>query len=110
MEVRKEGQRVGGTEGGKGGREEGREGGGEERKKERLEREKMKGRRTPAGTLPLSPLIYHPIGPFRYLDSYGAQKLLSTINRFRETYGDHFEPAPLLQDFAKDPSRKFHPK
>ena len=49
-------------------------------------------------------------GPFRYLDSYGAQKLLSDINRFRETYGEHFEPAPLLQDFAKDPSKKFHPK
>lgn len=49
-------------------------------------------------------------GPFRFVDSYGAQKLLDKINRFRETYGEHFEPAPLLQDFAKDPTKKFHPK
>lgn len=49
-------------------------------------------------------------GPFRYLDSYGADKILDNILRFRETFGDHFEPAQLLRDYAKDPSRKFHVK
>ena len=49
-------------------------------------------------------------GPFRFVDSFGAQKLLDKINKFRDTYGEHFEPAPLLVDFAKDPSKKFHPK
>ncbi len=49
-------------------------------------------------------------GPFRFVDSYGAQKLLDKINRFREIYGEHFEPAPMLQDFAKDPTKRFHPK
>ena len=99
------------------GREGGREGGKERRRRRRKEGEARKGGENErmeesSSWYPLiitSPLPT-PIGPFRYLDSYGAQKLLSTINRFRETYGDHFEPAPLLQDFAKDPSRKFHPK
>lgn len=49
-------------------------------------------------------------GPFRFVDSYGAQKLLDRINRFRDTYGEHFEPAPMLQDFAKDPGKRFHAK
>ena len=40
----------------------------------------------------------------------GAQKLLDRINRFRDTYGEHFEPAPMLQDFAKDPGKRFHAK
>ena len=49
-------------------------------------------------------------GPFRFVDSYGASNLLSRILRYREVYGNHFEPAPLLQDYAKDPSKKFHSK
>ena len=36
--------------------------------------------------------------------------MLDNILRFRETFGDHFEPAQLLRDYAKDPSRKFHVK
>ena len=49
-------------------------------------------------------------GPFRFVDSYGASNLLNRILRYREVYGNHFEPAPLLQDYAKDPSKKFHSK
>jgi enoyl-CoA hydratase/long-chain 3-hydroxyacyl-CoA dehydrogenase len=49
-------------------------------------------------------------GPFRFVDSYGAGNLLNKINQFRETYGDHFVPAPLLEDFAKDPTKTFYPK
>ena len=49
------------------------------------------------------------VGPFRFVDSFGAQNLLDKINHFREVYGEHFDPAPLLVDYAKDPSRKFYP-
>ena len=49
-------------------------------------------------------------GPFRFLDSFGAKNLLDKINRFREVYGEHFEPAPLLVDYAKDPTKRFYPK
>ena len=48
-------------------------------------------------------------GPFRFVDSYGAQNLLDRINKFREVYGEHFEPAPLLVEHAKDPSKRFYP-
>ena len=53
--------------------------------------------------------LYIIIGPFRFVDSYGADKLVGKIEKFRETYGDHFVAAPLLLDFAKDPTKKFHP-
>ena len=49
-------------------------------------------------------------GPFRFLDSFGAKNLLDKINRFREVCGEHFEPAPLLVDYAKDPTKRFYPK
>jgi len=48
-------------------------------------------------------------GPFRFVDSYGADKLVAKINSFREVYGNHFEPAPLLVDYAKDSSKRFYP-
>ena len=48
-------------------------------------------------------------GPFRFLDSFGANNLLAKINHFREVYGDHFDAAPMLVDFAKDSSKRFHP-
>ncbi len=49
-------------------------------------------------------------GPFRFVDSYGADNLVAKINTFKEVYGDHFEAAPMLIDFAKDSTKKFHPK
>ena len=63
----------------------------------------------PLPSLPRLPLN-NTAGPFRYLDSYGADKMLDNILRFRETFGDHIEPAQLLRDYAKEPSRKFHVK
>ena len=36
--------------------------------------------------------------------------MLNKINRFREVYGDHFVAAPMLEDFARDSTKKFHPK
>lgn len=48
-------------------------------------------------------------GPFRFVDSYGADNLLAKINSFREVYGEHFEPAPMLLDYAKDTAKRFHP-
>ncbi len=50
------------------------------------------------------------LGPFRFVDSYGAQNLLDRMNKFREVYGDHFDPAPLLMDYAKDSNKKFYHK
>ena len=41
------------------------------------------------------------------MDAFGAGKLVDRINRFRETYGDHFEATQLLNDFAKDSSKSF---
>ena len=49
-------------------------------------------------------------GPFRFLDTFSAKNLLDKMNRFREIYGEHFEPAPLLVDYAKDPTKRFYPK
>ena len=48
-------------------------------------------------------------GPFRFLDTFGADKFLNKMLAFRDTYGEHFEPAPLLVDMAKE-NKKFHPK
>ena len=44
------------------------------------------------------------------MDSFGTSEMLDLIYEFREKYGDHFEPAQMLKDYAKDPSRKFHIK
>ncbi|XP_023213667.1 trifunctional enzyme subunit alpha, mitochondrial-like [Centruroides sculpturatus] len=49
-------------------------------------------------------------GPFRYVDSYGADKIVCFMNEFTELYGPQFEPCQLLKDHANDPSRKFHSK
>lgn len=47
-------------------------------------------------------------GPFRYLDINGATGLVSRMEKFRTLYGDHFTPCQLLQDHARDASKKFH--
>ena len=47
------------------------------------------------------------LGPFRFVDSYGPQKLLSDIMRFREIYGSHFQPCDMLQQYAKQ-NKKFY--
>ncbi|CAG4998802.1 unnamed protein product [Parnassius apollo] len=49
-------------------------------------------------------------GPFRWVDQYGADKLVKKMEEFQGLYGAPFKPAQTLVDMAKDPSKKFHKK
>ncbi len=40
-------------------------------------------------------------GPFRYVDTVGAQQVLERVEHYRDRYGARFEPAPLLVEKAK---------
>jgi len=48
-------------------------------------------------------------GPFRFVDLYGADRIVSTMHRFAQVYpGEQFTPCQLLLDTAKQ-NRKFYP-
>jgi len=47
-------------------------------------------------------------GPFRYVDTFGADRLVGFLEKYRKYYGDQFEPCQLLLDHARDRSKKFH--
>ncbi|MGH0156374.1 UNVERIFIED_CONTAM: hypothetical protein FKN15_042569 [Acipenser sinensis] len=47
-------------------------------------------------------------GPFRFVDSYGADKLVEKMRKYEHVYGNQFTPCQLLVDHAKDASKKFH--
>ncbi|XP_043264541.1 trifunctional enzyme subunit alpha, mitochondrial [Colletes gigas] len=47
-------------------------------------------------------------GPFRWVDHYGAGKLVNKMEEYQSNYGDAFKPCQMLYDFASDPSKKFH--
>lgn len=49
-------------------------------------------------------------GPFRFVDMFGADKLVVKLQEFQRVYGDMFAPCQLLLDHAKDTSRRFHTK
>lgn len=49
-------------------------------------------------------------GPFRYVDTFGADKIVGFLEKYRKYYGDQFEPCQLLLDHARDRSKKFHSK
>ena len=47
------------------------------------------------------------LGPFRFMDTYGVDKIVEMMNQFRGKYGDRFAPTQLLVDMAKD-NKKFY--
>ncbi|HNA38770.1 MAG TPA: 3-hydroxyacyl-CoA dehydrogenase NAD-binding domain-containing protein [Chitinophagales bacterium] len=48
-------------------------------------------------------------GPFRYIDSVGAQKVVDILNDLTARFGERFEPAQILLDYAKS-GKKFYDK
>jgi 3-hydroxyacyl-CoA dehydrogenase/enoyl-CoA hydratase/3-hydroxybutyryl-CoA epimerase len=46
-------------------------------------------------------------GPFRYIDTVGAQFVVDTLNDLTAKHGERFEPAQILVDYAKN-SKKFY--
>ncbi|XP_012507943.1 PREDICTED: trifunctional enzyme subunit alpha, mitochondrial [Propithecus coquereli] len=48
-------------------------------------------------------------GPFRFLDLYGAQKIVDRLRRYEDAYGKQFTPCQLLMDHASSPNKKFYP-
>ncbi|XP_057312656.1 trifunctional enzyme subunit alpha, mitochondrial-like [Hydractinia symbiolongicarpus] len=50
-------------------------------------------------------------GPFRFVDTYGADNLVKLLEKFQAKIGDaQFQPCKLLLEHARDPTKKFHPK
>ena len=47
-------------------------------------------------------------GPFKFVDLYGAGKIVDRLRTFEQVYGGSFRPCDLLVDFAKDSSKKFY--
>ncbi|XP_013188895.1 trifunctional enzyme subunit alpha, mitochondrial [Amyelois transitella] len=47
-------------------------------------------------------------GPFRWVDQFGAEKLVRKMEEYQGLYGAPFKPAQTLVDMAKDPSKKFY--
>ncbi|KAG6459318.1 hypothetical protein O3G_MSEX011310 [Manduca sexta] len=47
-------------------------------------------------------------GPFRWVDQFGAEKLVRKMEEYQGLYGAPFKPAQTLVDMAKDSSKKFY--
>ena len=47
-------------------------------------------------------------GPFRWVDQFGAGRLVAKMEKYCASYGAPFKPAQTLIDMAKDPSKKFY--
>uniref|UniRef100_A0A2K6U8F6 enoyl-CoA hydratase n=1 Tax=Saimiri boliviensis boliviensis TaxID=39432 RepID=A0A2K6U8F6_SAIBB len=46
-------------------------------------------------------------GPFRFVDLYGAQKLVDWFQKYEAAHGKEFTPCQLLADHANSPDKKF---
>ncbi|MBW5819549.1 fatty acid oxidation complex subunit alpha FadJ [Yersinia enterocolitica] len=49
-------------------------------------------------------------GPFRYMDSLGADKVVKTLNLLAQQYGERFEPCSLLVTMAEQQKRFYPPE
>ncbi|GAB6029154.1 hypothetical protein CHUAL_004931 [Chamberlinius hualienensis] len=49
-------------------------------------------------------------GPFRWIDIYGADKIVNKMREFETVYGKPFTPCQLLLDHAANLDKKFHSK
>uniref|UniRef100_A0A2I3GZW5 Trifunctional enzyme subunit alpha, mitochondrial n=1 Tax=Nomascus leucogenys TaxID=61853 RepID=A0A2I3GZW5_NOMLE len=47
-------------------------------------------------------------GPFRFVDLYGAQKIVDGLKKYEAAYGKQFTPCQLLADHANSPNKKFY--
>lgn len=47
-------------------------------------------------------------GPFRWVDSYGADNLVRKMEEFQNHYGDAFKPCQTLYDMASNSSKNFY--
>ncbi|CAH2104548.1 unnamed protein product [Euphydryas editha] len=47
-------------------------------------------------------------GPFRWVDQFGADKLVKKMEEYHGLYGAPFKPAQTLVDMARDTSKKFY--
>lgn len=48
-------------------------------------------------------------GPFRFVDEYGADKLVAKMRQYESVYGVGFKPCDLLVDHSKS-DKRFHPR
>ncbi|XP_006910355.1 trifunctional enzyme subunit alpha, mitochondrial [Pteropus alecto] len=47
-------------------------------------------------------------GPFRFVDLYGAKKVVDRLMKYEAAYGKAFTPCQLLIDHANSPTKKFY--
>ena len=56
----------------------------------------------------LHPSPVSPSGPFRFVDLFGAQKVVDRLRKYEAAYGKQFTPCQLLIDHANSPNKKFY--
>lgn len=53
-------------------------------------------------------VLFLLLGPFRFVDLYGAQKIVDRLRKYEAAYGKQFTPCQLLVDHASSPNKKFY--